>query len=212
MTTLVIGNKALSSWSMRPWVMMRTLGLTFDERLIRLDEPETRASIKDESPSGLVPCLIEEDGTTVWDSLAILEYLNDTRGGVWPEDGALRVHARCASAEMHSGFSSLRGTWPMDLTTEGARLAVPFGVRRDLARIFTLWSEALSRSAGPFLYGEFCGADAMFAPVVTRIKTYGPVAMPKACEDYLETVWTCPAVTEWRAGAAKEIEAGWYPR
>nr|WP_051881554.1 glutathione S-transferase family protein [Parvularcula oceani] len=210
MPTLVIGNKALSSWSMRPWVLMRALGAPFEEHLIRLDEPETRAEIKEASPSGLVPCLKYADGAAVWDSLAIMEHLAERHDGVWPEDQALRAHARCASAEMHSGFATLRGVWPMDLTREGAGLATPLGVRRDLSRIFTLWSEALSRSNGPFLYGEFCAADAMYAPVVTRIRTYGPVPMPEACADYARAVWEHPAVAAWREGAAAEAAAGWY--
>lgn len=210
--TLVIGNKALSSWSMRPWVLMRALGLPFEERVIRLDRPETRASIAQHSPSGLVPCLVYPDGLSVWDSLAIAEHLAERAPGVWPEDARARTHARCAGAEMHSGFAGLRTVWPMDLTVEGAGLHAGPGVRRDLERVFALWSEALEASGGPFLYGAFCAADAMFAPVVTRVRTYGPVAMPTACEAYMDYVWAHEAVAAWRAGAAEEVAKGWYAR
>ena len=206
---LVIGNFALSSWSMRPWVMMRALGLGFETEVIRLDRPETRDTIKERSPSGLVPCLTDV-GTVVWDSLAIMEFLAERHEGVWPADPALRAHARCASAEMHAGFAALRGVWPMDLTVEGAGLHAGPGVRRDLDRVFALWSEALAMSGGPFLYGGFCAADAMFAPVVTRERTYGPARMPDDCRAYADRVWDHEAVRAWRGEAAKEVEAGWY--
>lgn len=212
MAKLVIGNKALSSWSMRPWVLMRALGLTFEEQVIRLDRPETRAQIKEHSPSGLVPCLIADDGPVVWDSLAIAEYLAERHQGVWPEDQTARTRARCVAAEMHSGFFTLRQVWPMDMTVEGLAMATPLGVRRDLDRIFTLWDDALGASGGPFLFGRFCAADAMYAPVVSRITTYGPVSMPKRCEAYMDAVWQHEAVAEWRRGAAEEVAAGWYAR
>ena len=207
---LIIGNRALSSWSMRPWVLMRALGLPFEETVIRLDRPETRAQIKEHSPSGLVPCLILGDGAAVWDSLAIIETLAEETPGVWPDDPAQRRLARCLCAEMHSGFQTLRTVWPMDLTVEGAGLATPFGVRRDLERIFALWDQALTASGGPYLFGGFGAADAMFAPVVTRIRTYGPVPMPEALSAYAERVWTHEAVTAWREGAAREVADGWY--
>ena len=207
---LIIGNKALSSWSMRPWVLMRALGLSFEETLIRLDRPDTRAQIKEHSPSGLVPCLVRDDGEAVWDSLAIMEALAEEYAGVWPDDARARRLARCLCAEMHSGFSTLRTVWPMDLTVEGAGLATPLGVRRDLARVFALWEEALAASDGPFLFGGFGAADAMYAPVVTRIRTYGPVPMEDRLAAYAERVWTHQAVMAWREGAAREAQAGWY--
>ena len=207
--TLLIGNKALSSWSLRPWVLMRALGIDFQEQVIRLDQPESRAEIKEHSPSGLVPCLKGEGGA-VWDSLAIMEHLAETHPGVWPEDAALRAHARCAAAEMHSGFGTLRTVWPMDMTADQVGLATPLGVRRDLARIFALWGEALAMSGGPYLYGAFCAADAMFAPVVSRIRTYGPVSMPEDCAAYADRAWTHEAMLAWREGAAEEEAAGWY--
>ena len=215
---LVIGNKALSSWSMRPWVLMRALGVSFEEMLIRLDRPETRGQIREHSPSGLVPCLVLDDGSAVWDSLAIIEALAEDHPGaypgaypgIWPDDPAHRRLARCLCAEMHSGFSTLRTVWPMDLTVERAGLATPLGVRRDLERVFALWEQALAASGGPFLFGGFGAADAMFAPVVTRIRTYGPVPMPQALSDYAGRVWTHEAVAAWREGAAREVADGWY--
>ena len=207
---LIIGNLALSSWSMRPWVLMRALGIEFEHEVVRLDRPETRATIKDRSPSGLVPCLVLPDGQAVWDSLAIAEFLAERNEGVWPGDARLRAHARCASAEMHAGFKDLRTVWPMDLTVEGAGLHAGPAVRRDLGRVLALWSEALGMSGGPFLYGGFCAADAMFAPVVTRERTYGPAAMSEACRAYADRVWDHPAVRAWRDGAAAEARAGWY--
>ena len=211
---LVIGNKALSSWSMRPWVLMRALGVSFEETLIRLDRPETRGQIREHSPSGLVPCLVLDDGSAVWDSLAIIEALAEDHPGaypgIWPDDPAHRRLARCLCAEMHSGFSTLRTVWPMDLTVERAGLATPLGVRRDLERVFALWEQALAASGGPFLFGGFGAADAMFAPVVTRIRTYGPVPMPQMLSDYAERVWTHGAVAAWREDAAREVADGWY--
>ena len=211
---LVIGNFAKSSWSMRPWVLMRALGLDFDTQVIRLDVAESRAGIAAHSPSGLVPCLVLPDGRAVWDSLAIIEHLAESHPGVWPQDPALRAHARCASAEMHAGFPALRTVWPMDLTVTGAGLHPGPAVRRDLDRVFALWSQALAmprpEDAGPYLYGGFCAADAMFAPVVTRERTYGPAAMPDACRAYADRVWDHPAVRAWRDGAAEEAMAGWY--
>jgi glutathione S-transferase len=212
MAKLLIGNKALSSWSMRPWVLMRALGLRFEEQVIRLDRPETRAQIKEHSPSGLVPCLVTDEGEAVWDSLAIAEYLAERHEGVWPKDQKARMRARCVAAEMHSGFSTLRQVWPMDMSVEGLAMATPLGVRRDLERIFTLWDEALAASGGPFLFGDFCAADAMYAPVVSRITTYGPVSSPARCAAYMEAVWRHEAVEEWKKGAAAEVEAGWYAR
>lgn len=207
---LIIGNYALSSWSMRPWVLMAALGLEFETEVIRLDQPESRATLKARSPSGLVPCLVTGGGDAVWDSLAIMETLAETHPGVWPQDARLRAHARCASAEMHSGYAALRQTWPMDLTVQGAGLHVQPGVKRDLARIFALWSQALELSGGPFLYGDFCAADAMFAPVVTRERTFGPAKMPSACRAYADKVWEHHGVKAWRDRAADEINKGWY--
>ena len=209
-TTLIIGNKNLSSWSMRPWVLMRHFDIPFEETLIRLDEPETRATIKQYSPSGLVPCLLDE-GVTVWDSLAIAEYLADKYPvkGLWPADPVARARARCLAAEMHSGFSTLRTVWPMDIVTEGAGVTVPIGVRRDLDRLFHLWGEARTdfgeKGDGAYLFGAFSIADAFFAPVVSRLRTYGPVPMDEKIKAYTDTMWANPAVAEWAADARREV-------
>lgn len=213
--TLIIGNKNLSSWSLRPWVLMHHFDIPFSETLIRLDQPDTRATIKDVSPSGLVPCLIHND-VHVWDSLAIAEYLNELfpEKNLWPRGLKARALARCIASEMHSGFSGLRGTWPMDFVQEEKRLWGGPGVRKDVSRVITLWEDALTRFGdslgGPFLFGRFSIADAMYAPVVSRLRTYGPVRVPEKVADYLEAMWTLPAMQAWGAGARKEAEAGWY--
>ena len=151
------------------------------------------------------------DGQAVWDSLAIAEFLAERHEGVWPKDAAMRAHARCASAEMHSGFSALRTVWPMDLTVEGAGLVGgPRRAARPGPRVRAVVRGARRMSSGPFLYGDFCAADAMFAPVVTRERTYGPAAMPDACRAYADRVWEHPAVRAWRDGAAEEAAQGWY--
>lgn len=213
--TLVIGNKNLSSWSLRPWIAMRLADIPFTEQMIRLDQPETRGTIKDVSPSGLVP-LLKHGEHQIWDSLAICEYLADLypEKRLWPEDRDARARARCLAAEMHSGFSSLRGTWPMDFVKEGKGLWGGPGVRKDIARISALWQETLEaygkHGDGPFLFGHFTIADAMFAPVVSRFRTYGPVRVAPIVADYLEAVWTLPAMRDWGEGARQEAEAGWY--
>ena len=194
---------------------MRAHDLPFDEQLIRLDVPETRGQIASLSPSGLVPCLKDGDHV-IWDSLAIAEYLAEKHPGkhLWPEDPAARTLARCISAEMHSGFSGLRTIWPMDIVTEGAGVSCPWRVRQELTRIFSLWSMAREhfgqKTDEPYLFGGFTIADAFYAPVVSRIRTYGPVSMPQVCADYMEAIWAHPAIKAWCEGAREEAEAGWY--
>lgn len=211
--TLVIGNRNLSSWSLRPWLVLKVFGIPFTEVKIRLDQPGTREEILAHSPSGMVPAL-KAGGQVIWDSLAIVETLAewypDKR--LWPDDLMARARARCLSAEMHAGFAQLRGTWPMDVRCEHKALSCPPGVMKDLRRIHVLWSEARRDHGadGPFLFGDFTIADAMFAPVVSRIRTYGPVRMFEPLNDYMEAVWNLPAMEEWRAGARAEEEAGWY--
>ena len=210
-TTLIIGIKNLSSWSMRPWVLMRHFEIPFEETLIRLDAPETRATIKHYSPSGLVPCLVD-NGVTVWDSLAIAEYLADKHSdkGLWPADPIARARARCLAAEMHAGFSPLRTVWPMDVVTEGAGVTVPLRVKQNLDRLFHLWAEARTdygeKGDGPYLFGSFTIVDAFFAPVVSRLRTYGPVPMDESVKAYTDAIWANRAVAEWVAGAHMEKE------
>ncbi len=210
--TLVIGDKNLSSWSLRPWLAMRHLDIPFTEEMVRLDRPESRDSLRRLSPSGFVPCL--KDGeTAVWDSLAILEHLNERfpEKGLWPTDARARAHARSASAEMHSGFPNLRTVWPMMFAREGLRHTTSGGVARDIARIAALWTEARERfggpQGGPFLYGAFSIADAMYAPVASRFRTYGPVDLPAPAGAWMEMILDLPAMREWGVGAAAELRA-----
>lgn len=211
--TLVIGNKALSSWSLRPWLVMKAANLPFEEVLVRFRRPETRADILAQSPTGLVPAL--KDGElTIWDSLAIAEYLAERHpeASLWPKDPAARALARAVTAEMHSGFSNLRTIWPMDAVTKDAGLLTPQAVRKDLDRIFALWEEMRSRfgAAGPYLFGEFSIADAFYAPVIYRIRPFGPVEMPEVAKAYYDTMLVHPAMAEWEQGALEEKKAGWY--
>ena len=202
MYILHITNKNYSSWSLRPWVLLRTLGIAFDEVL----HPFTRGSAPDFrkiSPAGKVPWLVD-DATIVWDSLAIAEYLAERHPDVWPTDAAARAWARCASAEMHSGFNALRSQNGMNV---GVRVAVAQRspeLLADIARIERLWNEGLSRFGGPFLAGPaFTAVDAFFAPVVYRFRTYG-VTPGGAAADYLASMLAHPAMREWEASALAE--------
>ena len=209
--TLTIGDKNLSSWSLRPWFVLTQAGIPFTEETIFLDRPESRAELNAKSPSGLVPFLTHGD-VSIWDSLAIAEYLNDLfpEKQLWPEDRVARAFARAISAEMHSGFSALRNFWPMMVTRENLRHIDSGGVRRNIDRILSLWTECREKfgDGGPFLFGQFSIADAMYAPVVSRFRTYGPVDMNEACAAYMETIWTTSAMQKWRAGAEEQVAAG----
>jgi len=191
----------------------RHFDLPIEEHKIRLDRPETYAEVREHSPSGLVPCLVDGD-FIVGDSLAIIEYLADLypEKSIWPKDFKARAVARSISAEMHSGFSQLRGTWPMDIINENKALSCPPGVAKDLRRIHTLWTGAREQygQGGPFLFGQFSAADAMFAPVVTRIRTYGPVPSFAPLQEYMDAIWDLPAMADWRAEAHQEAKDGWY--
>jgi glutathione S-transferase len=206
MLTLVIGDKNLSSWSLRPWLLMKQSGVPFTERLVRLDRPETKAEIARYSPSGRVPCLIDGD-TAIWDSLSIAEYLAEKfpEKSLWPADDKARAIARSVSAEMHSGFGSLRSFWPMNFTREGMR-HMTYGIEGDIARIAEIW-EGSRRDfgrEGPFLFGRFSIADAMYAPVVSRFQTYGPVTLPPSADEWRKMMWSLPAMREWGEGAKRE--------
>lgn len=210
--TLIIGDKNLSSWSLRPWFLMKQAGIEFTEHKILLDRPESRANLAKLSPSGLVPVL--KHGTReIWDSLAIAEYLNEmfAEKQLWPDDMDARAHARSISAEMHSGFSNLRTVWPMMFARDGLNHTNTGGVQRDIDRIGSLWTAARKNygAAGPFLYGKFSIADALYAPVASRFRTYGPITglTPEAA-DWIDMVLALPALREWRAGAEEEIAMG----
>jgi glutathione S-transferase len=202
---LVIGDKLNSSWSMRPWVLLKHFGIPFDETLIRLGRPDTKAKILEVSPSGKVPCLITEAGDSVWESLAIVETIAETHPehAMWPRDAAQRTHARSISAEMHAGFADLRQNMPMEITTHAPGTGATPGALANIARIEAIWAECLAASGGPFLFGEFGIADAMFAPVVMRFNTYAP-DLSATSLDYAKRITALPAVAAWIEGAREE--------
>jgi glutathione S-transferase len=206
---LVIGNKNYSSWSMRPWVALRATDVAFEEVFIPL---YTGAADKEKilsfSRSGKVPVLIDGD-VTVWDSLAIIEYAAERfpEARLWPEDRASRAHARSISAEMHSGFAALRNECGMNLHRPVKPIALSDDARANIARIQQIWTECRERcgKAGPFLFGAFSGAVAMYAPVVHRFRTYAIEVAPEAAA-YMETMMGLPAFQEWtRAGLAETL-------
>lgn len=205
---LVIGNKNYSSWSLRPWLLMRALEIPFEEELVPLYREDSKSRLLQHAPSGRVPVL--HDGElVVWDSLAIIEYLAEQFPGVavWPRDTEARAHARSVCAEMHSGFTALRSHMPMNcrasLPGEGQTPAV----LADIARIGEIWEDCRRRHAleGPYLFGEFSAADAFFAPVVTRFVTY-QVPLTELGDEYVETMRGLPALQEWYLAALKETE------
>ena len=205
---LLIGNKVYSSWSLRPWIVMRAKGIPFDETLVQLRTEDTPERIRKFSPSGKVPCLV--DGPiTVWETLAIMEYLAEKfpDKSIWPANSAARAHARAISSEMHAGFVNLRSHCPMVVTQRFAAKPLPDGVQADVARITSIWTEARTKfadkAAGPFLYGAFSAADGMYAPVVTRLQTYS-IAVDPSSRTYMDAVLSDPAYREWLAAAAQE--------
>ncbi|MBY6265670.1 glutathione S-transferase family protein [Azospirillum sp. 412522] len=206
--TLVIGNKAYSSWSLRPWLALRQAGLAFAETVIPLRQPDTAARIAEQSPSGRVPTLLH-DGLVLWDSLAICEYVAELApaAGLWPSDRVARAVARSVSAEMHSGFVPLRTSMPMNLKQDRKGQGMTAATAADIARIEALWADARARfgspAGGPFLFGAFTIADAMFAPVVTRLETYG-VAVSPGSRAYMDAVLALPAMRDWVAAAKAE--------
>ncbi|WP_207458008.1 glutathione S-transferase family protein [Azospirillum sp. SYSU D00513] len=204
--TLVIGNKAISSWSLRPWLALKQTGQAFDEIVITLRQPDTAARILEHSPSGKVPALMHGD-RTVWDSLAICEYLAETfpDARLWPDDAHARAVARAVSAEMHSGFAALRGSMSMNLKHRFLGEGRTPATEADIARIARIWTDARARfgQEGPFLFGRFSIADCMYAPVVTRFDTYG-VALDPVCADYCRAVRELPAMREWTEAALAE--------
>jgi glutathione S-transferase len=206
---LVIGNKNYSSWSMRPWLVLRANNIPFDEIFIPLYTGDTdKQRILDITRSGKVPVLVDGD-ITVWDSLAIIEYLAERfpQARLWPEDRASRAQARSVSAEMHSGFMALRNECGMNLHRPIKPVALSDDARANIARVQQIWSECRARygESGPFLFGAFGGADAMFAPVVHRFRTYAIEVTPVVA-DYMNTMMAQPAFQEWtRAGLAETI-------
>ncbi len=205
--TLVIGNKNYSSWSMRPWVALKACDIAFDEVLIPLYTGDAdKQRILSFTHSGKVPVLVDGD-VTVWDSLAIIEYAAERfpEARLWPKDPARRAHARSISAEMHSGFAALRNECGMNLHRPVRAIALSSEARADIARVQQIWSECRERYAkvGPFLFGAFGGADAMFAPVVHRFRTYAIAAAPDV-QAYMDTMMSLPAFQEWTRAALAE--------
>ena len=202
---LVIGSQRWSSWSLRPWLALRHLGIAFDTTVIALRRPDTRSRIARVSPSGKVPVLLV-DGHAIWDSLAICEYANELAGGRgWPEDAAQRAHARSISLEMHGGFAALRATWPMEAGRTGVNVPLTTEAAADVERVQTLWTECRTRygAAGPWLFGTWTIADAMYAPVVLRFHTYAAELRPLA-QEYLATTLADRHLEDWLAAAARE--------
>ena len=205
--TLIIANKAYSSWSLRPWLLMRVFAIAFEEVVIPLYTPETTTAIARYSPAGKVPVLLDGD-VTVWESLAIIEHLAAVHPNtpIWPRDGGARALARSLSAEMHAGFPSLRRTMPMNMRREPKPpLSGWEAARADIARIEAAWSDARTRygTGGPFLFGAFSAADAMFAPVVNRFHAYA-VSVGTVTRAYMDAMMALPAWQEWRRDAEAE--------
>lgn len=204
--TLVIGNKHSSSWSLRPWLVLYQFEIPFEELLIPLDREDTAQAIREHSAAGWVPVLHHGD-LTVWDSLAILEYLAEQfpDRAIWPRDPTSRALARCVSAEMHSGFQALRTAMPMNLRQALSGRGRTPEVLRDIERITAIWRECRERyqREGAFLFGEFSAADAMYAPVVTRFATYD-VELDPVCRAYAETIMALPGMRTWYAEAQDE--------
>ena len=212
--TLVIGDKNWSSWSLRPWIALKVCGIPFTEERVRLRQPDSRAEILRHTPSGKVPALKTRAGV-VWDSLAILEYLAEhhSEHHLWPHEREARAAARCVSAEMHSGFVTLRNDMSMELLATLPCPPVSEALEFDIRRIVAIWHDARSRfgKGGEFLFGSFSNADAMFAPVATRFRTYGidlsEFGDDGAAQAYCETLLALPAMAEWTEGAKEEVKA-----
>jgi glutathione S-transferase len=202
--TLVIGNKNYSSWSFRPWIAMKAAGIAFADRVISLNDPDFKPTLLKLSPAGKVPVLLDGD-IHVWESLAILDYLAEKypAAGLWPDGAAARAHARAIACEMHAGFEPLRRHFPMNFWRPVKRRDLPEDVAANVARIDAMWTECRGRFGGPFLFGRFSAADAMYAPVVSRFHTYG-IAAGAASRAYMDAMMGLPAWAEWKEAALKE--------
>jgi glutathione S-transferase len=205
--TLVVGNRNYSAWSLRPWLLMKHLGLDFDVRELALDTPEFEAGIAALSPTRRVPVLLH-GALRVWESLAICEYVSELAGGRgWPPDAALRAEARAVSAEMHAGFAALRAACPMNARATGRRVPMTPSVERDLRRIDAIWSGCRREHGelGPFLFGGFSVADAMFAPVVLRVRCYG-LPLSELAKLYFDTMLSDPHLGDWIEASIRETQ------
>jgi glutathione S-transferase len=205
--TLVIGNKNYSSWSLRPWLFLRHFGIDFTELRIPLDLPETSDRIREHHAAAKVPVL-KHGPVVIWDSLAILEYVQEAFGlSGLPEELRVRGVCRAVCAEMHSGFAELRRSMPMNCRRQIPGFVVPALAQADVQRVTQVWEECRERfgGRGPWLFGEFSMADAMYAPVVSRFRTYG-VSLGPTCEAYVSTLLGHPAFCEWQQAAEQEVE------
>ncbi len=202
--TLIIGNKNYSSWSLRPWILMKQLGVEFKEIQLLLDTPTFKDEIARYAPSGKVPVLKHGD-LFIWDSLAICEYVAEITSKGWPADRTARAVARSVCAEMHSGFVNLRTEWPMNARARNRRTPMTPGLEADIERIDEIWNDCRRRFAngGPWLFGDYTIADAMYAPVVLRFNTYGAQISPTA-RWYMATALENPALQEWLRSAKEE--------
>lgn len=204
--TLVIGNKAYSSWSLRPWLALRHAGAEFAEVLVPLRQPDTKATLLSHAPNGKAPSLRHGD-LVVWDSLAICEYVNELfpAAQLWPADPAARAVARSVAAEMHSGFPDLRKNLFMDTRNSHHRPDRVAAAQSDIDRVLALWADCRTRfgAGGPFLFGDFTIADAMFAPVATRLRTWN-VPLDAMSAAYVDTIYALPAMQDWLRAAADE--------
>jgi glutathione S-transferase len=204
---LIIGNKNYSSWSLRPWLLLKQLGIPFEEQKLSFSDPAFKEKISAVNPVGKVPVLVDGD-LTVWDSLAIIEYIAEKfpRHGVWPQSMTARARARSVCAEMHSGFQSLRSHLDMNCELHLPMPVLDRGTRRDVARICDIWMDCprwADGVDGPFLFGTFSAADAYFAPIVRRFVTYD-IAVPAAARRYVQTIDALPSMKEWMAAALAE--------
>lgn len=204
MARLFIGNKNYSSWSLRPWLGMKVAGLEFEEVLVPFDMAAGNPKFAEFSPTMKVPVL-EDGGVTVWESLAILDHMarKHPQAGLWPDDTAARSRAMAMSCEMLSSFAHLRNDCPMNMRREPARVPVSAALAKDVARIETLWADCLTRSGGPFLFGDFTLADAMYAPVVNRLAVYA-FDVSATTRAYMDAIKALPAWQEWEAAGRAE--------
>ncbi len=201
---LIFANRNYSSWSLRPWLVLRHFGIPFDEEVVQLSGEGWRETIRRKSPSGRVPVLIDGEAV-IPETIAIIEYLHDKfpAKGIWPSARLERALARSVSAEMHGGFATLRNLAPMNLRASHPGKVDADAVSADLRRIEQIWGDLTSDSGGPYLFGKFTAADAMFAPVATRIRTYA-LPVSDAAMDYVDAIYALPAFQEWLAAALKE--------
>jgi glutathione S-transferase len=203
---LILGNKNYSSWSFRPWLALRAAGIPFEETVIPIYVPGSREQLLARSPGGKVP-ILQDGAVTVWESLAIVEYAAEKfpDAALWPRDSAARAHARAIASEMHAGFVPLRSQYPMNMRRPVEKLEPSAETAANVARIDAMWSDCRARfgDGGPFLFGLFSAADAMYAPVVSRFHTYG-VDVSTASTAYMQAMMALPAWQEWYAAALKE--------